>query len=86
MENKVDKVLDVDKELSINGEMASITEHYENHLANCYSWLFGGLEVNVKMNKDFFLLHSLFASKYFYSSRPWCRIRFSINTIVANWI
>ncbi len=39
--------------------MASITEHYENHLADYYSWLFGGLEVNLKKNKDFFLLHSL---------------------------
>ena len=47
------------KELSTNGKMENITEHYENHLADCYSWLFGGLEENVKKNRDFFLSHSL---------------------------
>ncbi|UCD91216.1 MAG: class I SAM-dependent methyltransferase, partial [Desulfobacterales bacterium] len=34
--------------------MASIREHYENHLAKYYSWMSGGLEKNIQENRKFF--------------------------------
>lgn len=39
--------------------MVSVTEHYENHLADYYSWLFGGLKVKTEENRIFFESHSI---------------------------
>lgn len=39
--------------------MANVVEHYENHLSDSYSWLYGGLEFGVTENRAFFERHSL---------------------------
>jgi SAM-dependent methyltransferase len=39
--------------------MSSVVEHYENLLADHYSWLFGGLKTNIAENKAFFETHML---------------------------
>lgn len=39
--------------------MANVTEHYENHLADYYSWLFGGIKSKTEENKIFFESHSI---------------------------
>ena len=39
--------------------MAKVTEHYENHLADYYSWLFGGIKSKTEENKIFFESHSI---------------------------
>lgn len=39
--------------------MADLVEHYENHLSDSYSWLYGGLEFGVSENLSFFETHSL---------------------------
>ena len=33
--------------------------HYENHLSNYYSWIYGGTEENLKQNKQFFESHKI---------------------------
>jgi len=39
--------------------MASVSDHYEKHLSDYYSWLFGGLQAKTDENRKFFELHSL---------------------------
>ncbi|HEY9247335.1 MAG TPA: class I SAM-dependent methyltransferase [Candidatus Methanoperedens sp.] len=39
--------------------MASITEHYEKHLARYYSWLFGNFRDMVEANRRFFIAQNL---------------------------
>ena len=39
--------------------MASVGEHYENVLADVYSWMFGGFEGGVQRNTEFFNSHKL---------------------------
>ena len=39
--------------------MTITTEHYENHLADYYTWLYGGLASKVGENKAFFLSHDI---------------------------
>lgn len=39
--------------------MASVGEHYENVLADVYSWMFGGFEAGVQRNTEFFNSHKL---------------------------
>jgi 2-polyprenyl-3-methyl-5-hydroxy-6-metoxy-1,4-benzoquinol methylase len=39
--------------------MANACEHYENHLANYYAWIFGGLNVKIKENRKFFADHNI---------------------------
>jgi SAM-dependent methyltransferase len=34
--------------------MASVKEHYESHLSDYYSWLYGGFELKVSENRRFF--------------------------------
>jgi 2-polyprenyl-3-methyl-5-hydroxy-6-metoxy-1,4-benzoquinol methylase len=34
--------------------MASASEHYENHLASYYAWIFGGVNLKIKENRKFF--------------------------------
>jgi 2-polyprenyl-3-methyl-5-hydroxy-6-metoxy-1,4-benzoquinol methylase len=39
--------------------MASAREHYENHLANYYAWISGGVKVKIKENRKFFTDHHI---------------------------
>lgn len=39
--------------------MPNVTEHYENLLAEHYSWLFGGLEAKIEENRKFFDAHGI---------------------------
>ena len=39
--------------------MSNVVEHYENLLADHYSWLFGGLKLKIAENKKFFEFHKL---------------------------
>jgi|NGEPerStandDraft_9_1074522.scaffolds.fasta_scaffold149376_1 predicted RNA methylase len=39
--------------------MATVTEHYEKHLAPYYSWLFGDFMTVVESNRQFFIIHKL---------------------------
>ena len=39
--------------------MSSIADHYENLLADHYSWLFGGVRQKVEENKQFFQTHEI---------------------------
>ena len=39
--------------------MATIAEHYENHLAQYYSWLFGNFDEIVEANRQFFIVRKL---------------------------
>ena len=39
--------------------MASACEHYENHLANYYAWIFGGVKVKTTENRKFFTDHNI---------------------------
>jgi 2-polyprenyl-3-methyl-5-hydroxy-6-metoxy-1,4-benzoquinol methylase len=39
--------------------MASACEHYENHLANYYAWIFGGVHLKTKENRRFFTDHTI---------------------------
>jgi 2-polyprenyl-3-methyl-5-hydroxy-6-metoxy-1,4-benzoquinol methylase len=39
--------------------MATVISHYENILADRYTWLFGGLDSNIAVNKEFFLQNNL---------------------------
>lgn len=39
--------------------MASVGEHYDNVLADVYSWMFGGFETGVQRNVEFFNIHKL---------------------------
>lgn len=39
--------------------MATVTEHYEKHLAPYYSWLFGDFMTAVESNRQFFIIHKL---------------------------
>lgn len=39
--------------------MATVISHYENILADRYTWLFGGLDANIAENKEFFLQNNL---------------------------
>jgi len=39
--------------------MADIVAHYENHLSDSYSWLYGGLEFGISENRSFFETNSL---------------------------
>ena len=39
--------------------MASACEHYENHLANFYAWIFGGVKVKIEENQKFFNDHNI---------------------------
>ncbi len=39
--------------------MASVIDHYEHHLADHYSWLFGGLDAKCLENKNFFISHAI---------------------------
>ena len=39
--------------------MASACDHYENHLANYYAWIFGGMDAKIKENRKFFTDHNI---------------------------
>ena len=39
--------------------MVNVIDHYENHLADDYSWLFGGIKVKTEENRIFFESHSI---------------------------
>ncbi|MGD9182284.1 MAG: class I SAM-dependent methyltransferase [Desulfobacterales bacterium] len=39
--------------------MASVCEHYENHLANYYAWILGGVNAKIKENQKFFTDHNI---------------------------
>ena len=39
--------------------MASAWEHYENHLANYYAWIFGGVNLKIEENRKFFADHHI---------------------------
>jgi len=39
--------------------MANVADHYENHLADHYSWLFGGIKIQTEVNRIFFEEHSI---------------------------
>ncbi|HWQ96012.1 MAG TPA: methyltransferase domain-containing protein [Candidatus Methylomirabilis sp.] len=39
--------------------MTTIIEHYENHLARYYSWLFGDFNKTVELNRRFFIAHDI---------------------------
>jgi SAM-dependent methyltransferase len=39
--------------------MASVKEHYESHLAGYYSWLYGGFELKLTENRQFFQDHHI---------------------------
>ncbi|MGD9228067.1 MAG: class I SAM-dependent methyltransferase, partial [Desulfobacterales bacterium] len=39
--------------------MASVCEHYENHLADYYAWILGGVNVKIKENRKFFTDHNI---------------------------
>ena len=36
-----------------------IKEHYENHLANFYSWMFGDFNTKIKEKQQFFQYHKI---------------------------
>ncbi len=40
-------------------KVANVAEHYENHLADYYSWLFGGIKAKTEENRTFFKSHSI---------------------------
>ncbi|MFZ3166046.1 MAG: methyltransferase domain-containing protein [Candidatus Methanoperedens sp.] len=39
--------------------MATVAEHYEDHLAQYYSWMFGDFNNMVEANRQFFIVHKL---------------------------
>jgi len=39
--------------------MSSVSEHYENHLADYYAWISGGLELKIEENRKFFVEHNI---------------------------
>jgi 2-polyprenyl-3-methyl-5-hydroxy-6-metoxy-1,4-benzoquinol methylase len=39
--------------------MSSVSEHYENHLAKYYTWIFGGLDLQIEENRKFFARHNI---------------------------
>jgi 2-polyprenyl-3-methyl-5-hydroxy-6-metoxy-1,4-benzoquinol methylase len=39
--------------------MASACEHYENHLADYYAWISGGVDVKIEENRKFFSDHHI---------------------------
>ena len=39
--------------------MVSVREHYDNHLANYYAWISGGVEINLTENRNFFKAHHI---------------------------
>jgi SAM-dependent methyltransferase len=39
--------------------MSSVSEHYENHLADYYAWIFGGFELKIEENRKFFVEHNI---------------------------
>ena len=39
--------------------MASVCEHYQNHLANYYAWILGNTSVKIKENRKFFSDHDI---------------------------
>ena len=39
--------------------MASVKEHYDNLLASCYTWMCGGYEVKLDLNRTFFRDHDI---------------------------
>jgi SAM-dependent methyltransferase len=39
--------------------MASVRDHYENHLAPYYAWISGGVELNLEQNRNFFKNHGI---------------------------
>jgi 2-polyprenyl-3-methyl-5-hydroxy-6-metoxy-1,4-benzoquinol methylase len=39
--------------------MSSVREHYENHLADYYAWIFGGLRLKIEENRQFFARHNI---------------------------
>ena len=43
--------------------MATVKEHYEKHLAQYYSWLFGDFNENVESNRHFFINNKLIPAK-----------------------
>lgn len=43
--------------------MATVTEHYEKHLARYYSWLFGDLNQTIETNRLFFIDQGLIPGK-----------------------
>lgn len=43
--------------------MATVTEHYENLLADHYSWMFGDFEAKVDANRQFFVSQDIFPGK-----------------------
>ena len=45
----------IHKKSQADMEMAKVLEHYESHLAEHYSWLFGGMDKKCKENKEFFI-------------------------------
>lgn len=39
--------------------MTTVCEHYENHLANYYAWILGGVKARIKENRKFFTDHHI---------------------------
>jgi len=39
--------------------MTSAGEHYENHLADYYAWIFGGVDLKIEENRKFFKEHDI---------------------------
>lgn len=39
--------------------MTAVSEHYDNHLAPYYSWLYGDFNDTVESNRNFFMFHDL---------------------------
>jgi 2-polyprenyl-3-methyl-5-hydroxy-6-metoxy-1,4-benzoquinol methylase len=42
--------------------LIDVSNHYQSLLAGHYSWMSGGLELNIKLNREFFQKHDLVAS------------------------
>ncbi|HMB44544.1 MAG TPA: hypothetical protein VKL21_01855 [Candidatus Methanoperedens sp.] len=43
--------------------MATVKEHYEKHIAQYYSWLFGDFNERVESNRHFFIENKLLPEK-----------------------
>ena len=39
--------------------MAGTREHYENHLADYYAWMSGGIDLKIEENRKFFIDHNI---------------------------
>lgn len=71
--------------------MANVPEHYENLLAGHYSWIYGGIDLQLEKNFEFFKTHNLYPAENSYAvdlgagsgfqSIPLARLGFKITAI-----